>query len=266
MIIANVFSFAVLSRSSPCADGQPALGVHTRNAARDRQGDLRPAQTAYLPRPAGGRAADGQRANFVVNGLDGDRRGGRWVRDLPVRGRDRAGSSTRSPSIAAVVISTSAGGPDPDEGREVDRDVQGHLRWMGIHTPEAQISRIVIAKGMWAMGGGADLPADTDRDGVRLRRHIHGCRGHRVLYMARLRERVRPARDSPADDRPEGHALHHRDVPGAGALRRRVATRMGVLTLVLVFFSHGCSGYHGCSAPRSSSAGPTMIDGQGGWH
>ena len=62
--------------------------------------------------------------------------------------------------VAAVVISTLPhGGPDPDEQREggaieMFRDI--FAGW-GFILRRPEISRIVLAKGMWATGGGAQI-------------------------------------------------------------------------------------------------------------
>ena len=62
--------------------------------------------------------------------------------------------------VAAVVISTLPhGGPDPDEKRgggavEMFKDI--FAGW-GFILKRPEISRIVLAKGMWATGGGAQI-------------------------------------------------------------------------------------------------------------
>ena len=173
---------------------------------------------------------------------------GSEVRDLPVRVETGLIIDSLTFLIAAVVISTlPQGGPDPDERRsgspgEMFRDI--FAGW-GFILKRPQISRIVIAKGMWATGGGAQIflliliGMEADFGDIST-----GAAGIGCCTWPGASAAGSAARDSPADDRPEGHALHHRDVPGgAGALYVGVSQlEWGVLTLVLVFFSHGCSG------------------------
>ena len=109
-----------------------------------------------------------------------------------------------------------------------------------------QISRIVIAKGMWATGGGAQIflliliGMEADFGDIST-----GAAGIGVLYMARgfgsgfgplvTRPLMTVQRVMPY--------IIGMSLGGAGALYVGVSQlEWGVLTLVLVFFSHGCSG------------------------
>ena len=151
--------------------------------------------------------------------------------------------------VAAVVISTLPhGGPDPDEKREggavqMFKDI--FAGW-GFILRRPEISRIVLAKGMWATGGGAQIflliiiGMEADFGDVST-----GAAGIGVLYMARgfgsgfgpivTRPLMTISRYMPYII---GLALG-----GAGLLYVGVSqAEWGIWTLVLVFFSHSCSG------------------------
>ena len=151
--------------------------------------------------------------------------------------------------VAAVVISTLPhGGPDPDEKREggavqMFKDI--FAGW-GFILRRPEISRIVLAKGMWATGGGAQIflliiiGMEADFGDVST-----GAAGIGVLYMARgfgsgfgpivTRPLMTVSRYMPYII---GLALG-----GAGLLYVGVSqAEWGIWTLVLVFFSHSCSG------------------------
>ena len=151
--------------------------------------------------------------------------------------------------VAAVVISTLPhGGPDPDEKREggavqMFKDI--FAGW-GFILRRPEISRIVLAKGMWATGGGAQIflliiiGMEADFGDIST-----GAAGIGVLYMARgfgsgfgpivTRPLMTISRYMPYII---GLALG-----GAGLLYVGVSqAEWGIWTLVLVFFSHSCSG------------------------
>ena len=151
--------------------------------------------------------------------------------------------------VAAVVISTLPhGGPDPDEKREggavqMFKDI--FAGW-GFILRRPEISRIVLAKGMWATGGGAQIflliiiGMEADFGDIST-----GAAGIGVLYMARgfgsgfgpivTRPLMTVSRYMPYII---GLALG-----GAGLLYVGVSqAEWGIWTLVLVFFSHSCSG------------------------
>ena len=151
--------------------------------------------------------------------------------------------------VAAVVISTLPhGGPDPDEKRgggavEMFKDI--FAGW-GFILKRPEISRIVLAKGMWATGGGAQIflliiiGMEADFGDIST-----GAAGIGVLYMARgfgsgfgpivTRPLMTVTRSMPY--------IIGLSLGGAGLLYVGVSqAEWGIWTLVLVFFSHGCSG------------------------
>jgi len=151
--------------------------------------------------------------------------------------------------VAAVVISTlPQGGPDPDEQRrggavEMFKDI--FAGW-GFILRRPEISRIVLAKGMWATGGGAQIflliiiGMEADFGDIST-----GAAGIGVLYMAR----GFGSGFGPIVTRPLMTVTRYMpyiiglSLGGAGLLYVGVSqAEWGIWTLVLVFFSHGCSG------------------------
>ena len=151
--------------------------------------------------------------------------------------------------VAAVVISTLPhGGPDPDEKRgggavEMFKDI--FAGW-GFILKRPEISRIVLAKGMWATGGGAQIflliiiGMEADFGDIST-----GAAGIGVLYMAR----GFGSGFGPIVTRPLMTVTRYMpyiiglSLGGAGLLYVGVSqAEWGIWTLVLVFFSHGCSG------------------------
>ena len=252
MVIANVFSFVVLSSFIAMGLMDSLLSVYilamllvVGRATYD------PAQTAYLPRvcdedellTANALISGGWSASMGI----GAGVGGFVISQYGVETGLIIDSVTFL--IAAVVISTlPQGGPDPDERRsgspaEMFRDI--FAGW-GFILQRPQISRIVIAKGMWATGGGAQIflliliGMEADFGDIST-----GAAGIGVLYMARgfgsgfgplvTRPLMTVQRVMPY--------IIGMSLGGAGALYVGVSQlEWGVLTLVLVFFSHGCSG------------------------
>ena len=157
--------------------------------------------------------------------------------------------------VAAVVISTLPhGGPDPDEKRgggavEMFKDI--FAGW-GFILKRPEISRIVLAKGMWATGGGAQIflliiiGMEADFGDIST-----GAAGIGVLYMAR----GFGSGFGPIVTRPLMTVTRYMpyiiglSLGGAGLLYVGVSqAEWGIWALVLVFFSHGCSGISwGCS-------------------
>ena len=252
MVIANVFSFVVLSSFIAMGLMDSLLSVYILamllvigRATYD------PAQTAYLPRvcdedellTANALISGGWSASMGI----GAGVGGFVISQYGVETGLIIDSVTFL--IAAVVISTlPQGGPDPDERRsgspsEMFRDI--FAGW-GFILKRPQISRIVIAKGMWATGGGAQIflliliGMEADFGDIST-----GAAGIGVLYMARgfgsgfgplvTRPLMTVQRVMPY--------IIGMSLGGAGVLYVGVSQlEWGVLTLVLVFFSHGCSG------------------------
>ena len=151
--------------------------------------------------------------------------------------------------VAAVVISTLPhGGPDPDEKREggaVEMFKDIFAGW-GFILKRPEISRIVLAKGMWATGGGAQIflliiiGMEADFGDIST-----GAAGIGVLYMAR----GFGSGFGPIVTRPLMTVTRYMpyiiglSLGGAGLLYVGVSqAEWGIWTLVLVFFSHGCSG------------------------
>ena len=252
MVIANVFSFVVLSSFIAMGLMDSLLSVYILamllvigRATYD------PAQTAYLPRvcdedellTANALISGGWSASMGI----GAGIGGFVISQYGIETGLIIDSVTFL--VAAVVISTlPQGGPDPDERRssrpaEMFKDI--FAGW-GFILRRPQISRIVIAKGMWATGGGAQIflliliGMEADFGDIST-----GAAGIGVLYMARgfgsgfgplvTRPLMTVQRVMPYII---GMALG-----GAGVLYVCVSQlEWGALTLVLVFFSHGCSG------------------------
>ena len=252
MVIANVFSFVVLSSFIAMGLMDSLLSVYILamllvigRATYD------PAQTAYLPRvcdedellTANALISGGWSASMGI----GAGVGGFVISQYGVETGLIIDSVTFL--IAAVVISTlPQGGPDPDERRsgspsEMFRDI--FAGW-GFILKRPQISRIVIAKGMWATGGGAQIflliliGMEADFGDIST-----GAAGIGVLYMARgfgsgfgplvTRPLMTVQRVMPY--------IIGMSLGGAGVLYVGVSQlEWGILTLVLVFFSHGCSG------------------------
>ena len=151
--------------------------------------------------------------------------------------------------VAAVVISTLPhGGPDPDEKRdggavEMFKDI--FAGW-GFILKRPEISRIVLAKGMWATGGGAQIflliiiGMEADFGDIST-----GAAGIGVLYMAR----GFGSGFGPIVTRPLRTVTRYMpyiiglSLGGAGLLYVGVSqAEWGIWTLVLGCFSHGCSG------------------------
>ena len=151
--------------------------------------------------------------------------------------------------VAAVVISTLPhGGPDPNEKRgagavQMFRDI--FAGW-GFILKRPEIGRITCAKGSWAVGGGAQIflliiiGMEADFGDIST-----GAAGIGVLYMAR----GFGSGFGPIVTRPLMTVTQYMpyiiglSLGGAGLLYVGVSqAEWGIWTLVLVFFSHGCSG------------------------
>ena len=251
MVLANFFSFLMLTSFILLGLLESLFSVYLLamllvlgRATYD------PAQTAYLQGVRRGRAADRERADLRrMECFDGYRRGDRRVRDLAVRRRDRPDDRLgHLPGGCGGDLDPPQGGPDPDEQRgggavEMFKDI--FAGW-GFILRRPEISRIVLAKGMWATGGGAQIflliIIGMEADFGDISTGAAGYRG--AVHGPRVRQRVRTDSDQAAYDRHQVHALHHRPVSGrAGLLYVGVSqAEWGIWTLVLVFFSHGCSG------------------------
>ena len=151
--------------------------------------------------------------------------------------------------IAAIVIATLPhGGPDPDEKKDTGLSSMFKEIFSGwgfiIKRPE--ISRIVLAKGMWATGGGAQIflliliGMESSLGEIST-----GAAGIGVLYMAR----GFGSGFGPIATRPLMTVKRYMpyiigiSLGGAGIFYTGVAyLEWGLITLVLVFFSHACSG------------------------
>ena len=151
--------------------------------------------------------------------------------------------------IAAIVISTLPhGGPDPDERKtgglfSMFREIFSGWEFI-IKRPE--ISRIVLAKGMWATGGGAQIfLLILIGMNSTLGEISTGAAGIGVLYMAR----GFGSGFGPLVTRPLMTVQRYTpyiigiSLGGAGIFYTGVSyLEWGIITLVLVFFSHACSG------------------------
>ena len=252
MVIANVFSFVVLVAFIQSGMVESLFSVYllamllvVGRATYD------PAQTAYLPKvcdedellTANALISGGWSASMGIGaGLAG------FV--IPQYGVE-TGLMIDSVTflVAAVVISTLPhGGPDRDERRtgsplEMFKDI--FAGW-GFILRRPQISRIVLAKGMWATGGGAQIflliiiGMEADFADIET-----GAAGIGVLYMAR----GFGSGFGPLVSRPLMTVSRYMpyiiglSLGGAGLLYVAVSqAEWGIVTLVLVFFSHACSG------------------------
>lgn len=252
MVIANVFSFVVLVAFIQSGMVESLFSVYllamllvVGRATYD------PAQTAYLPKVCD--EDELLTANALISGG--------WSASMGI-GAGLAGFVISQYGVetglmidsvtflvAAVVISTLPhGGPDPDERRtgsplEMFKDI--FAGW-GFILRRPQISRIVLAKGMWATGGGAQIflliiiGMEADFADIET-----GAAGIGVLYMAR----GFGSGFGPIVSRPLMTVRRYMpyiiglSLGGAGLLYVGVSqAEWGIITLVLVFFSHACSG------------------------
>ena len=252
MVIANVFSFVVLVAFIQSGMVESLFSVYllamllvVGRATYD------PAQTAYLPKVCD--EDELLTANALISGG--------WSASMGI-GAGLAGFVISQYGvetglmidsvtflIAAVVISILPhGGPDRDERRtgsplEMFKDI--FAGW-GFILRRPQISRIVLAKGMWATGGGAQIflliiiGMEADFADIET-----GAAGIGVLYMAR----GFGSGFGPLVSRPlmtVGRYMPYiigLSLGGAGLLYVGVSqAEWGIVTLVLVFFSHACSG------------------------
>ena len=151
--------------------------------------------------------------------------------------------------VAAIVISTlPQGGPDPDEERgsglvEMFKDI---ISGWGFIFDRPEISRIVIAKSLWAIGGGSQIflliiiGMEADFGDIST-----GAAGIGVLYMARgFGSGVGPIVTRPLMSVTKYMPyIIGLSLGGAGLLYLGVSqVEWGIWTLIFVFFSHGCSG------------------------
>ena len=252
MVLANIFSFLMLTSFILLGLLDSLFSVYVLamllvlgRATYD------PAQTAYLPRVCD--EDELLTANALISGgwvgFDGYRRGDRRVRDLAVRRRDRPDDRLgHLPGGCGGDLDPPQGGPDPDEQRgggavEMFKDI--FAGW-GFILRRPEISRIVLAKGMWATGGGAQIflliiiGMEADFGDIST-----GAAGIGVLYMAR----GFGSGFGPIVTRPLMTVTRYMpyiiglSLGGAGLLYVGVSqAEWGIWTLVLVFFSHGCSG------------------------
>ena len=252
MVIANVFSFVVLVAFIQSGMVGSLFSVYllamllvVGRATYD------PAQTAYLPKVCD--EDELLTANALISGG--------WSASMGI-GAGLAGFVISQYGVetglmidsvtflvAAVVISALPhGGPDPDEKRtgsplEMFNDI--FAGWSFI-LRRPQISRIVLAKGMWATGGGAQIflliiiGMEAEFSDIET-----GAAGIGVLYMAR----GFGSGFGPIVSRPLMTVRRYMpyiiglSLGGAGLLYVGVSrAEWGIITLVLVFFSHACSG------------------------
>ena len=151
--------------------------------------------------------------------------------------------------IAAFVISTLPhGGPEPNEKKtggifSMFREI---FSGWGFIIKRPEISRIVMAKGLWATGGGAQifLLILIGMDST-LGEISTGAAGIGILYMAR----GFGSGFGPIVTRPLMTVQRYTpyiigiSLGGAGIFYTGISyLEWGMITLVLVFFSHACSG------------------------